>query len=102
MASRAPSTAVLMLTAPCDPPLTSSVGRSGSSPNDSRASAGVTIGCVIERLMGMPTRVPPRITVSGKVMPTKQAHRAPTLLAIPGSLLASWTTTGTRASRAAM
>lgn len=44
MRSRAPSSALLMLSAPCDPPLTRRVGRSGSSPNCDLASAAVSSG----------------------------------------------------------
>ena len=59
-----------MLTAPCEPPDTSSVGRSGSRPNSARASAGLSVGCVMERFIGSPIRRDPRMVVSGNVVAT--------------------------------
>ena len=67
MAGTAAESAWLMARAPWEPPLTSSVGRSGSRPKRFLASVRVIPGRVMLRFIGIPIRFPPRIRVSGKV-----------------------------------
>ncbi len=83
--------------------MTTTVGRSGSSPSAARACArsAVRSNVAISRLMGMPTVRALRSGVSGKAVATTDANRAPTRFAIPGLALASWITTGIRRLAAA-
>ena len=82
--------------APEEPPVTTTVGRSGCRPRATRARAFCAdrSRVAISSRMGMPTTRAPRRGVSGKAVATTEANRAPTRLASPGLALASWITTG--------
>ena len=84
--------------APCEPPVTSSVGRSASSPKV-RPRLVAQRGPV-ERGDHPADRQPDvraraRSGVSGKLVATWSVNRAPSLFAMPGSALPSCTTIGT-------
>ena len=94
----------LMLRAPCEPPVTTRVGRSASRPKNARASARSAAPVEAGRSSGGSAgRRTPRAgsVVSGKLTATRRAIRAPTLLARPGSAFCSWTTSGILRRRAA-
>ena len=102
-ASAAPTAARFSVAAPCEPPKTSSVGRSASRPKAVRASArsaGRSSELIAVR-SGMPTCSPRCSGVPGVVTATRAASRAPIRLASPGSAFCSCTTIGTPARRAA-
>ena len=64
-----------MLRAPCEPPVTTSVGRSGSSPKKARASARSAARSSPEIIVriGRPTYSALRSGVSGKLTATRAA-----------------------------
>ena len=93
----APDTAWLSRRAPCEPPVTSSVGRSGSSPKNA-PRLGAQRGPV-ERARssgGSAARRTPRAAAGcpGSWSRRGAVNRAPSLLARPGSALPSCTTIG--------
>jgi hypothetical protein len=102
-AAAAPDTAWLSRRAPCEPPVTMSVGRSASRPKNARASARRAGRSSVEiiRRIGSPTYSAFRSGVSGKLTATRRAIRAPALLASPGTAFCSCTTTGSFRRRAA-
>ena len=102
-AADAPETAWLSRRAPCEPPVTSRVGRSGSRSKKRRASARIasrSSRAIIVR-SGSPTYSAFGSGVSGKLTATRRAMRAPALLARPGTAFCSCRTIGTLRRRAA-
>ena len=100
----APETAWLSRRAPCEPPVTSSVGRSGVEPEE-RAGLGAQRGAV--ELGDHPAdRQPDVLRLAAAGCPGSSprpgwATRAPALLARPGRAFCSWTTSGSLRRRAA-
>ncbi len=104
--AHAPRTS-LMRWAPRDPPVTSSVGVSGSRPSSVRAlrrsasrSEARARSTTSDR-SGIPVCTAPRSGVPGNVTAVLRAQRAPSRFATPGRAFCSCTTTGTPARRAA-
>ena len=100
----APEAASLSRRAPCEPPVTSRVGRSASSPNvrarlGPRRRPGRGSRCCAGAGGRRAGRA--RSGVPGKAVATYGVSRAPSRLASPGRALASCTTIGTRSRRAA-
>ena len=97
MAPIAPASARFSDLAPCEPPKTSSTGRSARSPKCARAlspSANRSSSAIC-RLIGSPRYCALRSLVSGWPVNTYVVSRAPSRLAMPGDGFASCTTIGT-------
>ncbi len=99
----AAATVSLSLRAPCEPPNTRSVGRSGCSPNSVRPNGRIACRSRVAMLRrsGMPMWRACGSRVSGAPVATNVVILAPIRLASPGRAFASWITSGVPWLRAA-